>query len=129
MFGSHSQTMSSNCSCLGVVALQSVPILQLTAVVDEAHVLRLDVAVFLGHLLHITSFFFGIELDHGSNKIDKDPKRKNCMFVEFHTKYPQQTENSPQKKIMQHVFKARTAVARPNSNSNAWRPGNLNCTA
>lgn len=73
--------------------------------------------------------FFGIELDHGSNKIDKDPKRKNCMFVEFHTKYPQQTENSPQKKIMQHVFKARTAVARPNSNSNAWRPGNLNCTA
>lgn len=30
---------------------------------------------------------------------------------------------------MQHVFKARTAVARPNSNSNAWRPGNLNCTA
>ena len=54
MFASHGQTMSAY-SCLGVVALQSVPILQLTAVVDEAHVLRLDVAVFLGHLLHIAS--------------------------------------------------------------------------
>ena len=64
MFASHGQTMSSACSCLGVVALQSVPILQLTAVVDEAHVLRLDVAVFIGHLLHIASCFFGIEVDH-----------------------------------------------------------------
>ena len=57
MFPSHGQTISSDCSCLGVVALQSVPVLQLAAVEDEVHVLRLDVAVFLGHLLHIASFF------------------------------------------------------------------------